>query len=351
MASDKSTIIITGADGGLGKALVRHVLSSPELSQCHGLYTVRDKTSSSSSALLSILRTAPSSHTYDVISLDLTKPTSVREVSGSINNRVAAGEIAPIRALIMNAGVNEFSKQTWTDEGLDTAFAANYLGHWLLTLLILRSMNRDAGRIVALGSQSHDPHHHGNDSSGAYQDKKWKTIFSDANANAIDSVAKGSWSTSKDDPSWLSGFRRYGASKLCGVMMIGELQRRLNADAQLNNVCALTVNPGTMSTGLQRSAPWFIRVVLFSVIFPVITWFKPYGNIRTTTKSAADVLSAAFGTSPTLGQYPKGLYLDGLSIAEPSAESKDELKRKELWSASVKYIDLKAEETILANCM
>ncbi|KAI3333062.1 putative short-chain dehydrogenase [Ustulina deusta] len=247
MVSNKGTILITGANGGLGKALVSQVLSSPELSQHHGLYTVRDETSSSSSALLSIL-------------------LSVRRLK-------------------------------------------------------------------------------------AYQDEKWKPIFHDTDANAIDSLAKGSWSTSKDDPSWLSGFRRYGASKLCEVMMIGELQRRLNADTQLNNVCALTVNPGTMSTGLQRSAPWFIRVILFSIIFPLITWLKPDGDIRTTKKSAADVLSAAFDPSPNLGQYPKGLYLDDSSTAEPSAESKDEKKRMELWTASVKYTDLKVEETILANWM
>ncbi|KAI0904664.1 hypothetical protein F4823DRAFT_183308 [Ustulina deusta] len=98
MVSNKGTILITGANGGLGKALVSQVLSSPELSQHHGLYTVRDETSSSSSALLSILRNAPSSHTYDVVSLDLTKPTSVCEATESINNRVAAGEIAPVRA-------------------------------------------------------------------------------------------------------------------------------------------------------------------------------------------------------------------------------------------------------------
>lgn len=87
MVSNKGTILITGANGGLGKALVSQVLSSPELSQHHGLYTVRDETSSSSSALLSILRNAPSSHTYDMVSLNLTKPTSVREATESISRR------------------------------------------------------------------------------------------------------------------------------------------------------------------------------------------------------------------------------------------------------------------------
>jgi NAD(P)-dependent dehydrogenase (short-subunit alcohol dehydrogenase family) len=155
MAAKKGTIVITGANGGLGSALVGQILSSPELSQYHGVYTVRDKSSPTSSALLSTLAKAPL-HTHDVVTLDLTKPDSVREVAGSINARVVAGELAPVRALILNAGVNEFATQTWTDDGLDTSFAANYLGHWLLTLLLLQSMDREAGRIVALGSQSHE---------------------------------------------------------------------------------------------------------------------------------------------------------------------------------------------------
>jgi hypothetical protein len=131
--------------------------------------------------------------------------------------------------------------------------------------------------------------------------------------------------------------------------MVGELQRRLDADPQLNNICVLAVDPGTMSTGLQRSAPWFIRVILFNILFPLISWLKPNGAIRPTKTSAAHVLSAAFDNSPTLGQYPKGLYLDGSSKAEPSVESKDPDKREQLWKASLRYTNFKEGETALAN--
>lgn len=62
----------------------------------------------------------------------------------------------PIRALILNAGSHSFALQTWTSDGLDTTFAANYLGHWLLTLLLLQSMDKEGGRIVVLGSQTHE---------------------------------------------------------------------------------------------------------------------------------------------------------------------------------------------------
>jgi NAD(P)-dependent dehydrogenase (short-subunit alcohol dehydrogenase family) len=50
----------------------------------------------------------------------------------------------------------EFGTQTWTSDELDSTFAANYLGHWLLTVLLLASMDQKAGRIVVLGSQSHE---------------------------------------------------------------------------------------------------------------------------------------------------------------------------------------------------
>ena len=73
-----------------------------------------------------------------------------------LQNRVSAGEIPPIRALILNAGFQDFGKQSWTDNKLDTTFAANYLGHWLLTLLLLQSMDKEAGRIVLVGSQAHE---------------------------------------------------------------------------------------------------------------------------------------------------------------------------------------------------
>ena len=61
-----------------------------------------------------------------------------------------------IQALVLNAGFQDFGKQVWTEDGLDKTFSANYLGHWLFTLLILRSMNKDTGRIVVVGSQSHE---------------------------------------------------------------------------------------------------------------------------------------------------------------------------------------------------
>jgi NAD(P)-dependent dehydrogenase (short-subunit alcohol dehydrogenase family) len=74
----------------------------------------------------------------------------------ALNTRVAAGELPRIRALILNATFQEYTAQMWTEDSFDTSFAANYLGHWLLTLLLLQSMDRHEGWIVVLGSLSHE---------------------------------------------------------------------------------------------------------------------------------------------------------------------------------------------------
>lgn len=156
----KGTIVLTGANGGLGNAVVRRILSQPELRSYHVVYAVRN--TSSATALQSILESDQGHvrehqlHTNDVISLDLARLDSVRRTAAVINERVKSGELPPIRALILNAAYLEFEQQTWTDDGFDTAFAVAYLGHWLLAMLLLESLDRDHGRIVVIGSSAHE---------------------------------------------------------------------------------------------------------------------------------------------------------------------------------------------------
>ena len=165
MANLKGTIIVTGANGGLGNATVSQIVSSPQLNTSyHGVYTVRNAAAAHSldAALAdkSLLHGPPrgnsaSSHSHEKISLDVSRLDNVRKVAAEINKRVAAGIIPRIHALILNAGYEEFEAQTWTEDGFDTTFATNYLGHWLLTVLLLQSMDREVGRVLWISSWSH----------------------------------------------------------------------------------------------------------------------------------------------------------------------------------------------------
>lgn len=348
--TSKGTIILTGANGGIGSAIVSRIRSSPELSSYHAIYTVRDASSPLPPHLdPQIQQREGVKQTFDTISLELSNLQSVRAAAASINARVTAGQIPPIRALILNAGYHEMNTQSFTEDGFATMFMANYLGNWLLVLLLLKSMDREMGRIVVLGSKAHDPSLKQN--ARPFKDEKWKTILHDS----TDPIAKGTWSSFKEYPSWESGMRRYGASKLCLIMMIGELQRRLSTDPALSKISILGVDPGSVPTNLARRSPFVIRVIMFQIIFPLIAaiqqWRNPTGNnsIRTPDKSAGDVLAAAMDSNPVLGERPQGLYLDGSELAEISPEAKDERKRLMVWRDSVRYTGLKGEETMLVN--
>ncbi|KAI1345674.1 putative short-chain dehydrogenase [Xylaria sp. FL0043] len=340
----KGTILITGANGALGSAIVRQVASKPEFSAYHGLYTVRDTTKAY--ALHAALKHGPA-HQCDIVALDLTNLDDVRKLAEGINTRISSGEIPPIRALLLTAGFQDFGKQSWTKDGLDTTFAANYLGHWLLTLLMLKGIDREAGRIVIIGSQGHDPEDPRNVRGGAFNDPKYKSFISDA--ASFEAIAKGAWSPATEDASFRGGFRRYGASKLFLIMMQHELQARLDEDPALNKICILGLDPGTMISGLQRLAPWFIRVLLFKVIYPFVLYINPdNGPVRPTSRSASDTLELAFGGEEE-DDLPKDKYFDGRVPLETSTESKNPAKRELVWAETVKLTGLKAGETVLSK--
>lgn len=153
MNGTKGTILLTGANGGLGAAIAKQIASKPQFRAYHTLYMVRDADSAHNLEASLAGSLSPSS---EVFSLDLTNNENIRKVAEAINARVATGEIPRIRALILNAGLMDFGKQTWTKDGFDTTFSANYLGHWLLTLLLLKSMDKKSGRIVIVSSQTHE---------------------------------------------------------------------------------------------------------------------------------------------------------------------------------------------------
>lgn len=164
----------------------------------------------------------------------------------------------------------------------------------------------------------------------------------------IEAIAKGEWSPASEDPSWRSGYRRYGAAKLCAMMMMHELQDRMSRDASLGRICILAVDPGYMSTGLQRYAPWVVRV-LISIFFPIGAWMIPGGPIRYPETSARHVLRAAFESDEGLGKLPKGLYFDGEKPERTSDESRDAQKRDMVWKTSIRLTNLSGEETVLGE--
>jgi NAD(P)-dependent dehydrogenase (short-subunit alcohol dehydrogenase family) len=217
MTAPKPTILLTGANGGLGSAFVTAFLKSPQSATHHGLYTVRNP--STAHGLQTILKSAPSTHTYDILPLDLSSLESVRSLAEDVNAKVAKGELGPIRALVLNAGWQDANAETlkprmFTREGYEGHFGINYLANFLLVLRLLQSIDKKEGRIVLVSSYTHDGLDKQNDGLGFYKSEtgEFKELY-----KGTDELAKGKeWS----DDGWKAGMRRYGASKTCLVLFM-----------------------------------------------------------------------------------------------------------------------------------
>ncbi|KAM0446635.1 hypothetical protein ACHAO4_009307 [Trichoderma viride] len=343
--TSKGAILVTGANGGLGSAIVQNIISTPDLASNYaGIYAVRK--AATATTLRGVLRHAPSDHKHETVDIDLGSLASVRKTAADINARVAKGDLPRIRALILNAGYSDYTKLVMSEDGLEMTWHINFLSNMLLSLLLLQSMDAQDGRILFVSSWSHDIDDPRNDMMmGAYEDTRYPTLFPGAEV-----LAKGQWSRPEDDPGINSGFRRYGASKLCAMMLCEELANRIATDPILNNISVVSLSPGTMPTSFGRRAGFLIGVVATRVIMPVLSEisvrFSPNGILRPSWKSAADVVRACFEIEAHKGE---ALHLDGTAGLQIAKDAKDEAKRKELWEYGLGAARIKEADTALVN--
>lgn len=205
------SILITGANGGLGSAFITQFLDSPHATIYHGIYTVRN--SSSASELNKILESSPS-HSYEILILDLNSLSTIRSTAASLNSRISSGAIPPIRALVLNAAVRPVDGLVLTVDDFESNFGINYIANFLLVLLLLESMDKECGRIVCISTFMHDSHHW--ICRRSYPDPGDREMYKDT-----ETAAKGGKSDDQTEGgSAMAGTRRYGLSKLLLVMFM-----------------------------------------------------------------------------------------------------------------------------------
>ena len=127
----------------------------------------------------------------------------------------------PLHVLLNNAGAIH-AKRTLTEDGIETTFAVNHLGPFLLTRLLLGRL-RESGpaRIVTVASELHRRGYGGG-----------RIALDDLNGERQ-----------------YGGWRAYGQSKLANILFTRELARRLDGAG----VTANAVHPGVVATGFGRN--------------------------------------------------------------------------------------------------
>jgi NAD(P)-dependent dehydrogenase (short-subunit alcohol dehydrogenase family) len=149
--------------------------------------------------------------------VDLSSFDSIRQFASAIER-----ECPVLDALINNAGVMPFDQQ-YTKEGFEMQFGVNYLGHFLLTHLLLPTLSAmPKSRIVHVSSLGHY-------------------------------VGRIKPETFRGRRFYFMGLTSYAQSKLGNVLLSHELSRRLPAHVTSN-----VVHPGFVDSDFFRSMPPFI---------------------------------------------------------------------------------------------
>ncbi|GAC1398380.1 MAG: protochlorophyllide reductase [Mycobacterium sp.] len=292
------SIVITGANAGLGLACARAILANDDT--WHVVLAVRD-TTRGADAVADL--GAPERCT--VMACDL---ASLRSVNAFTTAFPHAG-LPPLRAVVCNAGLQVVSGIQMTGDGVETTFGVNHLGHFALIDGLLEHLSQPA-RIVLVASGTHDP-------------KKF-TGMPKATYTSAEALAH----PHPGEP--VDGRRRYTTSKLCNVLYTYELDRRLGHGDR-----GITVNafdPGLMpSSGLSRDySP--AQKVLWRLVTPVLRVLPNVNSV-----AASGVRLSALAIAPRFDNVT-GEYFEGGKPIRSSEDSYDTAKALDLWETSERLV-------------
>ncbi|XP_021765079.1 short-chain dehydrogenase TIC 32, chloroplastic-like isoform X2 [Chenopodium quinoa] len=210
------TAIVTGASSGIGAETSR-VLA------LRGVHVIMlDKNLATGTKVRTkILEETPSAK-VDIVELDLSSMASIRKFASEFKSLNQ-----PLNILINNAGVLG-CPFTLSQDNIELQFAVNYLGHFLLTHLLLDTMKNTVlesgkeGRIVNIASEGH---------RFTYREG---ILFDELN-----------------NPLRYSRFAAYCQSKLAIILHTRELAKQLKDDGV--DITVNAVHPGYVYTNISKS--------------------------------------------------------------------------------------------------
>lgn len=179
----------------------------------------------------------------EIMELDLASLTSVRRFAEAF-----LAKYDRLDGLVNNAGVMAPPKGK-TEDGFETQFGINHLGHFLLTELLLDTLKASApSRIVCVSSVAH----------AGMRGQPAEIDFDDLHYDKREYNATNA----------------YAQSKLANVLHAVDLARRLEG----TGVSAFSVHPGWIRSNLaQHMMPvWVQNVVMrpFSGLLGMMSWFE-----------------------------------------------------------------------------
>ena len=136
-------VIVTGANAGIGKA------TAAQLSDLGATVILACRSKERGEAALNELMCF-NGRCFDLMRLDLADLNSVRAFAAAFTEKYGRLDV-----LVNNAGILG-QRRAETKQGFEMSFGVNYLGAFLLTLLLLPLLEKsEQGRIVMMSSVAH----------------------------------------------------------------------------------------------------------------------------------------------------------------------------------------------------
>ncbi|GAA3258223.1 oxidoreductase [Dactylosporangium siamense] len=272
------TFLVTGANSGLGFEMTRALLAKG----ARVIMAVRSETKGRAA-----LAALPGRERAELRIVDLADLDTVRRLADDLRRAGAA-----IDVLVNNAGVM-MPPRTLSAQGHELQFAANHLGHFALTGLLLDLVG---DRVVTVSSSLHR-----------------------------------SGSIHYDDLDGAKGYapgKYYSQSKFANVLFGLELDRRLRAAG--SPVRSVLAHPGYSATNLQTSGPTGVLKALMRVGNAVMA--------QPAARGALNQLYAAVDPRAEGGQF---IGPDGMresrgwpTVVEPVGTATDPADAQRLWTLS-----------------
>lgn len=201
-SSQNKVCMVTGGNSGVG------LMTALGLAKAGYHVFIACRSASKAAKAVDYLRQNSGNQNVEFLPLNLASLDSVRECVKLFENRQL-----PLHILVNNAGI--FNQRGTTKEGFELIWGTNYLGHFMLTYLLLKKLKQSDSRIIMVAS----------DLALRPQSLKWNLLVKKTPINFLE---------------------LYSLSKFCLLLLTVELARKLNN----TNVTINAVHPGFVQSNI-----------------------------------------------------------------------------------------------------
>jgi NAD(P)-dependent dehydrogenase (short-subunit alcohol dehydrogenase family) len=272
--------LVTGATSGIGLETAR------ELARQGATTVIVSRNPERCAAAALSIRQETGNPGVDFIAADLSSQAQIRELANTF-----LGRYTQLHVLVNNAG-GFFLRRQKNIDGFEMTWALNHLSYFLLTNLLLETIQASApARIVNVSSGAHLGGHINFDD---LQGKRWSF-----------------------------GWTAYSQSKLANVLFTKELARRLEG----SKVTANAVHPGFVATNFAKNNGMLVRL------------FMPLAQIGALSPEEGAITSIYLASSPDVeGVSGKYFYKEQPAPSSPESDDLDVARR--LWEISAEMTRL-----------